>query len=134
MAAEDKLLSSRRITELGATRGLIMILMAQDHSMVLISKIHTSEMWARLLSDDYGGSLLLFFTRWISHLCAPGFALLMGADMILFAESRKKPGWETGSVIRHFLIKGFILIIASLTLEDILWNWGFLLRLGCCFS
>lgn len=127
--AEGNSLSSRRITELDATKGLIMILMALDHSMALISRVHTSEMWARPMSD-YGGSLLVFFTRWVSHLCAPGFALLMGAGMILFAESRRNRGWETGSLIRHFLVRGLILIIVSLTFEDFLWNWGYLLRPG----
>lgn len=41
---EGNLLSSKRITELDATRGLIIILMALDHSMALISKVHTAEM------------------------------------------------------------------------------------------
>lgn len=119
--------SLNRISEIDATRGLIMILMALDHAMALIANVHVSEMWARPMTD-YGGSFLVFFTRWISHLCAPGFAMLMGAGMILFAESRRKRGWETGSLIRHFVVRGFILILVSLTIEDLFWNWGFLVR------
>ncbi len=120
-------LSPKRLLELDATKGLIMILMALDHSMALMAHVHVSEMWARPMSD-YGGSLLVFFTRWVTHLCAPGFALLMGAGMILFAESRIKRGWGTGSLIRHFLVRGLVLIVVSLTLEDFFWNWGFLVR------
>ena len=128
MTTQDSL-SPKRLLELDAAKGLIMILMALDHSMALMAHVHVSEMWARPMTD-YSGSLLVFFTRWVTHLCAPGFALLMGAGMILFAESRIKRGWGTGSLIRHFLVRGLILIVVSLTVEDLFWNWGYLLRPG----
>lgn len=110
---------------LDATRGLLMVLMALDHSMAFICNAHFNEFWAAPMSD-YGGSLLAFFTRYTSHLCAPGFAFLMGAGMILFADSRSRRGWGTVSLIRHFWARAFILVAASLTLENFFWYWGFL--------
>ncbi|MEA4878365.1 MAG: heparan-alpha-glucosaminide N-acetyltransferase domain-containing protein [Aminobacterium sp.] len=121
--------SGKRILELDAARGILMILMALDHSSSFIGNIHFSEMWA-LPMPDYGNSLLAFFTRWITHPCAPGFTFLMGTGMILFVESRIKRGWKAHAMLRHFFIRGFILLFLSLTLENFFWNWGFLTKQG----
>ena len=59
-----------------------MIVMALDHANLFIAHGHSSpEMWAGgfHLYDDP----LIFFTRAITHLAAPGFFFLMGAAMIL---------------------------------------------------
>ena len=106
-----------------AARGLLMILMALDHAISFICRIHYSEFWAFPM-PDYGGSLLAFFTRFVSHLCAPGFAFFMGAGMVLFAESRGRRGWGTSSLVRHFWLRAFVLVGVSLTLENFFWHAG----------
>ncbi len=114
-----------RILSLDATRGLLMILMALDHTMAFVCAAHVSESWFKPL-PDYGGSFVTFITRQVSHLCAPGFAFLMGAGMILFAHSRMKRGWGMAALIRHFWTRALILLAVSLTIENFFWGWGLL--------
>ena len=64
---------TRRIAAVDVVRGLIMILMALDHTRDYFSN-------ATVLSatDPVHSWPILFFTRWITHLCAPGFVALAG--------------------------------------------------------
>lgn len=118
-----------RMASLDALRGLLMVFMALDHSLAFISQVHFGEFWIRP-ACDYGGSLLAFFTRYLSHLCAPGFALLMGAGMVLFAASRGRQDWGFWRFLRHFWMRGLLLVFISLTLENFFWWWGFLAKSG----
>ena len=65
-----------RIPSLDVMRGLIIVLMAIDHARAFVAKNHPGEFWGRPL-PDYGGDVLAFVTRLISHPCAPGFFFLM---------------------------------------------------------
>ena len=121
----ESLLSQKpRMAGLDALRGLLMVFMALDHSLALISGVHFGELWIRP-ACDYGGSLLAFFTRYVSHFCAPGFAFLMGAGMVLFATSRARKDWTFWRFLRHFWVRGLLLVTVSLTLENFFWWWGF---------
>jgi uncharacterized membrane protein len=48
----------------------------------------------------------------------------MGIGMILFAHARRRKGWSEWQIIRHFLIRGSILIILQLTLINFFWRIG----------
>jgi hypothetical protein len=75
----------QRLIPLDSLRGLIMVLMAVDHANFFVSRTHpTGEFWGIPL-PQYESSLS-FLTRFITHFSAPGFFLLRGAGMILFAE------------------------------------------------
>ena len=54
-----------------------MVLMAIDHASFFIARVHPAETWAS--GPPYYASTIAFLTRWVTHLCAPGFFLLMGA-------------------------------------------------------
>lgn len=56
---------------------------------------------------------LLYFLRWISHFCAPVFALLMGTSAAL----------GRGATPRHLITRGLILIALEFTVID--WSWTF---------
>lgn len=109
----------RRLPELDAARGLIMILMALDHTMEMVAHKSFTEIWAMPVPDY--GTLLAFFTRFITHTCAPGFALIMGAGMIFFASSRRSAGWSEARIIRHYWIRAMILVAMMLTVEFFAW-------------
>ena len=68
----------RRVEALDALRGLIMILMAIDHASYFIAKVHPGEFWGMPLPQYPDG--LSFFTRAVTHLCAPGFFFADGCQ------------------------------------------------------
>jgi len=116
-------LGAKRLPEMDAARGLIMILMAVDHTMELVAHIGFSEFWAAPVPDY--GSLLAFFTRFVTHTCAPGFSMLMGAGMVFFAHSRRAAGWSEGRIIRQYWIRAFVLVAVMLTVELFVWAQAF---------
>lgn len=98
-------------------RGLIMILMAIDHAKVFILRTHEFEFW-NLAAQDYGGDAAMFLTRFVTHFCAPGFFLLMGAGMVFLARSRENAGWTGRRIMGHLALRGLLLV----TLEKLLWD------------
>lgn len=114
--------TNARLLSLDALRGLIMILMAIDHANYFIAKVHQGEFWGIAL--PHYEHILPFMTRWITHLCAPGFFFLMGSGMILFAASRRKAGWTETKVIRFFVVRGLLLIVLQLLVENPAWLLG----------
>ncbi len=105
----------QRLPALDALRGLIMVLMALDHASLLLARVHPFEMWNQPLPAY--GTASWFFTRWLTHLCAPGFFLLMGAGMALLEASRRERGWDTARVRRFFLLRGAALVLVSYVFE-----------------
>ena len=101
-----------------------MVLMAIDHASFFIARVHPSESWA--FGPPYYASAVAFVTRWITHLCAPGFFLLMGAGMALFAASRRQAGWSRRRVTRFLVTRGAILIVIQQLVENPAWLLGIL--------
>jgi uncharacterized membrane protein len=130
---------SGRFFAVDALRGLIIIFMALDHANYFVAHKHsTGEYWGGML-PVYDSSLA-FITRFVTHFAAPGFFFLMGVGMLLFAEARQKSGWGKWDVIRHFLVRGVVLIAIQLLVVNRIWplaseGWpnvyiGVLLALG----
>jgi uncharacterized membrane protein len=71
-----------RIASIDLLRGLIMALMALDHTRAFILGFVPDP------TDIDTTSVPLFATRWITHLCAPGFLLLAGAAARLQLDRR----------------------------------------------
>src|SRR4030042_2962101 len=114
--------AAQRFIALDAHRGFIMVLMAIDHASYFIARVHSAEFWGAAL--PVYPSAIWFWTRWITHLCAPGFFFLMGIGMILFADARRQAGWEEGRITRFFVIRGLLLIFLQLFVEDPAWILG----------
>jgi hypothetical protein len=83
-------------TKVDVLRGLLMVLMALDHVGYIVGRFHSQEMWAGAWTRDDGA--VPFLTRFVTHFCAPGFFLLMGAGMALAAGARARQGWPTGRI------------------------------------
>lgn len=103
-----------RIEAPDALRGLIMFLMALDHAADFVAGHHATEIWG--LPIPQYTSALAFVTRLVSHLAAPGFFLLMGMGMALFAASRRARGWSERRIARHFAVRGLVLAVVDLLL------------------
>ena len=95
-----------------ALRGLIMLLMALDHVRDFFSG-------ARFLPLDLAHTTpALFMTRWVTHLCAPGFVLLAGTSAYLWVE---RGGKTRPKLARFLLMRGLWLILLELTLVHLAW-------------
>src|SRR5512134_3588491 len=78
-----------RLAPLDGLRGLIMIVMALDHANAFIAHAHPRPEFFNTPPQQYT-SALPFLTRFVTHFAAPGFFFLMGAGMLLLAESRRR--------------------------------------------
>lgn len=70
---------AKRIQSLDFVRGFVMIIMALDHVRDII---HVDSLGQNPL-DLLTTSPILFFTRWITHICAPTFVFLAGCSAYL---------------------------------------------------
>jgi uncharacterized membrane protein len=83
-----------RLASIDLLRGLLMVVMALDHVGFMVGRFHSQEMWAGAWTR-YAGAVP-FLTRFVTHFCAPGFFLLMGAGLALAANTRARQGWSAG--------------------------------------
>ena len=100
----------KRIQSVDFARGLVMVIMALDHVRDLM---HT-DAFTQDPTDLNTTTPILFFTRWITHLCAPTFVFLSGVSVFLSFDASKN---FTES--RSFLLKrGLWLILLEITLVN----------------
>jgi uncharacterized membrane protein len=75
-----------RVSSIDLMRGLLMVIMALDH---VRDYFHST---AFVFDRTYltKTTLILFFTRWITHFCAPGFVFLSGISIYLSLQRKTK--------------------------------------------
>jgi uncharacterized membrane protein len=100
----------KRINSIDIVRGLVMIIMTLDHTRDLL---HVDSI-THQPTDLTVATPILFFTRWITHLCAPTFVFLSGVSAFI---SFKNKDNVTASR-NHLLTRGIWLIILDLTLVN----------------
>jgi len=104
-----------RLQSIDVLRGLIMVSMALDHAGLMVGRFHSQEMWAGAWTRY--ASAVPFLTRFVTHFCAPGFFLLMGAGVALMADAKTRLGWSPGRISRHIAVRGALLIVVATFLE-----------------
>ncbi len=102
-----------RLRALDWLRGIVMILMAIDHASAIYNAERVAEDNALLYVAGSALPTAQFFTRWITHLCAPAFVLLAGMSIAL-AGARKQGREEARAFDRHLLIRGLVLVALDL--------------------
>ena len=106
-----------RIVSVDVLRGIVMVIMALDHARDFL----TNHPFAP--EDLTHTSGALFFTRFITHYCAPVFAFLAGTGA--FLSTRR--GKSLQQVSWLFLTRGLWLLVLEFTVIDFAWGfvpWG----------
>jgi uncharacterized membrane protein len=101
----DEVAESARISSIDIVRGAVMVLMAIDHVRV----------YSGLPAG--GPTAGIFFTRWVTHFCAPAFIFLAGASAFMYA--RRHP-----DVSRFLVTRGLWLVLLELTLLRVGWTFN----------
>jgi uncharacterized membrane protein len=103
----------QRVDAVDLLRGVIMILMALDHTRDYFGA--ASDNPTNLATT----TAALFFTRWVTHFCAPVFFLLTGTGAFLARRHR-----STRELSRFLATRGFWLVLLELTLVRFLWQFN----------
>ncbi|MEW6405200.1 MAG: heparan-alpha-glucosaminide N-acetyltransferase domain-containing protein [Chloroflexota bacterium] len=104
-----------RIPCMDLLRGLVMVIMALDHTRDFLSNAQFSPL------DLTQTTPALFFTRWITHFCAPIFILLAGTSAFLYSSC----GRTNAEAARFLFIRGLLLIVLEFTLVHFGWFFKF---------
>ena len=110
-----------RIQSIDILRGVVMVIMAIDHvrDFFYRAQVTSGASVATSPTDLATTTPALFFTRWITHFCAPIFVFLAGTSIFLM--SQKKPKSE----LSLFLIKrGIWLVIVEIVLITFSWTFN----------
>jgi uncharacterized membrane protein len=102
-----------RIESIDVVRGVIMILMALDHVRDFFGNSGLNP------TDPATTTIPLFFTRWITHFCAPAFFLLTGTGAYLSLRRKTKR-----ELSRFLFTRGLWLIFLEVTVTRCL-GWFF---------
>jgi len=106
-----------RIDSIDALRGLVMVIMALDH---VRDFVHRGAMTGSP-TDLATTTPVLFFTRWITHLCAPAFMLTAGLGAYLWWQR----GRTRGELSVFLLTRGLWLIVLEVTVMRLAYNFSF---------
>jgi len=97
--------ATSRIAAIDLIRGAVMVLMAIDHVRV----------YSGLPAG--GPEPGIFFTRWVTHFCAPAFVLLAGTSAFLYGRTHR-------DLSRFLLTRGAWLVLLELTVIRVAWTFN----------
>ncbi len=109
-------LRTKRLDRVDLIRGLVMVIMVLDHVRAYFTEVRFDP------TDLAQTNGALFFTRWITHYCAPTFILLAGASAWIAGTRRTRD-----ELSRLLLSRGLWLILLEFTV--ISFGWYFNLRM-----
>ncbi|OAA62081.1 hypothetical protein LEL_10745 [Akanthomyces lecanii RCEF 1005] len=105
-----------RVLALDLLRGLLMVIMAMDHLSI---GLHA---WAHGTggTSEADGAVVYrwnkpaaYIVRSLTHLCAPGFMLLLGIGIVYLGTSRSQLGWSRTRLTRYFALRALALTLIS---------------------
>jgi uncharacterized membrane protein len=105
----------QRIISIDFLRGVVMIIMTLDHVRMYFGY----GTWYAEPTNLATTTQLLFFTRWITHFCAPVFVFLTGTSAFLYGLNKAK----TSQVAWYLFTRGIWLVFAELTIINFAWTF-----------
>ena len=103
-----------RLSNIDMLRGLVIVIMALDHvrDYVMLGALQDPT-----ADPDVGAAV--FFTRWITHFCAPAFVFLAGTSAGLMAARKSRP-----ALGRFLLTRGIWLVLIEWFVIATAWSFA----------
>ncbi|MFZ6645483.1 DUF1624 domain-containing protein [Undibacterium sp. TJN25] len=108
------MLKPARLPAIDLLRGIVIVLMALDHTRDFFAATPFDPMDLMQTSPGW------YWTRWITNLCAPTFVLLAGVSAFL---RQQKAGLSNNS--RYLLGRGAMLVVLECTWISFSWQFGY---------
>lgn len=109
-------IKTNRIESIDILRGVVMVIMALDH-------VRDFFHFGAFSSDPTNldtTTPFIFFTRFITHYCAPVFVFLAGTSAFLYGTRKTKP-----ELFKFLLTRGLWLILLEIVLNNLIWGFDF---------
>lgn len=106
---------TNRIESIDFLRGLVMVIMALDHVRMYFAQ----GTWYAEPTNMVTTTPLLFFTRWITHFCAPVFVFLAGTSAFLYGAKKssvKATAW-------FLFTRGLWLLFVEVVIVNLAWTF-----------
>jgi uncharacterized membrane protein len=87
--------------------------MALDHTREFLTNSALNSL------DPAKTNLAMYFTRWVTHLCAPVFVFLAGTAIYL-----QRPRYSTSQLSQRVLLRGCWLVVLELTAVNLIFNFN----------
>ena len=112
--------ADRRVASVDVLRGVAMVLMAIDHTRDYFGAAGINP------TDPATTTVALFFTRWITHFCAPTFFLLTGTGAYLSSRRR-----DPAALARFLVTRGlWLIVLETVIMRCIAWQFNFDFRVN----
>lgn len=108
------LVKSTRIESIDILRGLAMVIMALDH---VRDYFHLGSFFVNPTNLETT-TPFLFFTRFITHNCAPAFVFLAGTSAFLYGSNKSRP-----ALSKFLLTRGLWLVFLEIAVNNLLWTF-----------
>ena len=105
-------IKSTRIESIDILRGVVMVIMALDH---VRDYFHYGSFFVDPTNLETT-TPFLFFTRFITHYCAPVFIFLAGTSAFLYGSKKPKP-----ILFKFLFTRGLWLILLEIVLNNLIW-------------
>ena len=112
--------NAQRIAAIDWLRGIVMILMALDHASwffnsqrIFADSVLLYEPGTQFATDQ-------FFTRWITHICAPTFIFLAGTSIAISNFQRQQQGMSAAAIDRELLLRGAFIALLDIALFSLI--------------
>ena len=106
--------NNNRISSIDTLRGIVMVLMVLDHVRMYFHK----DAFMFNPADLSQSKVILFWTRFITHFCAPIFVFLAGTSAFFVSQRKRKK--ETSFWL---LKRGIWLVLAEITIIKLAWTF-----------
>ncbi len=107
--------TASRVLSIDFLRGVVIFIMALDHVRMYFGY----GTWYSSPTDLATTTPLLFFTRWITHFCAPAFLFLAGISAFLYGMKKPNVGWTSW----YLFTRGLWLVFVELVIVSFGWTF-----------